>query len=408
MAKLGKNSKKVSEGKQKVGPGRKAPENEPGGNKPKKKGTKGKVKQDQYNPLEAMSPKELRQQAMKTVRAIYKPAFKQLGREEQRMLSISSKRKNDNAYYLNWLDKKSQQLQAHQDAANAAILKAGADATAETGQAYQDLRADLIETGESTPGVVSNVGDATAFDVSGQASRDQALIESARNQTQGQLGAIEDASQMAAASNFAFIAGQEAKRVGDQWEALSKLGDAKQELRLSRAADAAKEISRLFDREIEKAQIRGQMSAAETQAMLEAKRFGLDVSKLELDREQFDFEQTESNRKFGLEKKKHQETVRWHNIEAQLKKADNKAEQRKANQKVTAIIQEGISTIASNPNLQRRLSKNPNAVKQRLMKILGSATAASAAVELVGQGKLNPTTRQDLRALGYIVPPKWR
>lgn len=393
---------KVKTPKTKVHPNRKAPAKEPG-----KSGGKRKASAP-YSPLAAMSPKELRQQAAQTMRAIYKPAFKQLGREQSRMLAISNKRKNDNAYYLNWLDKKSSQLQAHQDASNAALIQAGQDAQADTATAFTDMRDKLVTQGEQTPGVVSNPADATAFDVSGAANQAQELIQTERQRTTDQLGSLEDAHAVAAASNFAFIGAQEAKRTADQWEALSKLGDAKQQLRLSKAADTAKEIARLLDREVQKAQIRGNISSAQAQAALEAQRFGLDVDKFRLDAEKFNFEQTESNRKFGLEKEKHNETVRWHNIEAQLKGAETRQEKQQANQKVTAIIQEGISTIAQNKNLQKRLDKNPEAVRRRLMKVLGSATAANAAVELVTTGKLNPTTRQDLRALGYVVPPKWR
>lgn len=367
------------------------------------------------SPLAPMTPAQLRKQAMETIRAIYKPAFKQLGREEKRLMSISEKRKTDNQYYLTWLDGQSKQLQAHTEAANQGLLAAGKEAAADVNQGYEDLRQQLLATGQNTPGVVSNPGEANAFDVSGQAQRDRELVEAARSKTQSQIGSTNADAAMAGANNFALIAASEAQRVGDQWKGLSELGDSKTKLRLSKAADAAKEVSRLLDREIQKAQIRGQIRSAEAQAELEAARFGLDKSKFGLDVKEFNFEQEKSAKKYGLEKRKiHNEerkineTHRYHTAEIELQQAKSHQEKMKASHKITAVIQEGISTIAANPNLKSKLQKNPDAVKRRLMKILGSATAAHAAVELITMGRLTSTTRQDLRQIGYIIPPRWR
>lgn len=389
-----------------VMPNKKAPTKAP----PRPKSTKssGTPSRKNLSPLAPASPQQLRREAMSTMRAIYKPAFKQLGREQSRMLSISEKRKADNQYYLNWLNNQSQQLSAHQDAANSALLAAGQAAGQELEKGYTDLRDHLVATGESTPGVVSNPGDATAFDVSAQAQRDRELVNAQRAQTQAQVSSGQQASDLAGANNFATIAAAEASRVGDQWKALSELGDAKTKLRLSRAADAAKETARLLDREIQKTQIRGQLSASQAQAALEAKRFGLDLKEFGLDASKLNFEQSKFNRKFGLEKREAAETKSYHEAQTALKGAKSREDKMKASHKITAVIQEGISTIASNKNLQKSLEKNPEKVKRRLMQILGSATAASAAVELVTTGKLNPTTRSDLKQIGYIVPPKWR
>lgn len=360
------------------------------------------------SPLAPMTPAQLRRQAAQTMRAIYKPAFKQLGREQSRMMSISEKRKADNQYYLDWLNTQSKQLTAHQDAANAVLTASGTQASQEVEKGYTDLRDHLLATGESTPGVVSDPGDANAFDVSAQAQRDRELTAASRAQSQAQIASGGDSAALANANNFAVMAAAEASRVGDQWKALSEIGDAKTKLRLSKAADAAKETSRLLDREIQKTQIRGQLAASEAEAALKAKQFGLDLKEFGLDMSKFDFEQSKFNRKFGLENRELKERRQYHQAETALKQAGNKEDKLKASHKITGIIQEGISTIASNKNLQASLEKNPEKVKRRLMQILGSATAANAAVELVTTGALNPTTRADLKQLGYIIPPKWR
>lgn len=383
------------------------------GKPPKNGGKKGPSKP--YNPLEPTPPKQLRKQAARTMRAIFKPAFKQLGREESRVNALSQKRKSDNAYYLEWLQTQADQLAAHERGSNEALLKAGAEASSDVEEGYSALRDKLLATGEATPGVVSDPGDATAFDVSAEAQRDREMVEAARASTQSQIAASGQSSALAQANNFAVIAASEARRNADQWDALSKIGDAKQQLRLSRAAEAAKEVARLLDREIEKASIRGEQVASSRQSALEAARFGLDKKKFDLDLAEFDFEKGYKKKKLGLEagrlgvsEQNANETERYHKATQRLKQAENRQEKKQASQEITAIIQEGISAISNNKKLQRLLSKDPAKVKRALMKILGSATAANAAVELVSTGKLNSTTRESLKQIGYIVPPKWR
>lgn len=380
------------------------------GKSPKKKGG-GKP----YNPLEPTPPKQLRKQAQRTMRAIYKPAFKQLGREEQRVNALSSKRKSDNAYYLEWLQNQSDQLAAHERGSNELLLKAGQEASADVEEGYQSLRDKLLATGESTPGVVSNPGEATAFDVSAEAQRDREMVASARQSTQDQIAASGQSSALAQANNFAVIAAAEARRTADEWSAMSKIGDARQQLRLTRAAEAAKEVARLYDREIEKSSIVGEQVASSRQLALEAARFGLDRKKFDLDLAEFDFEKGYKKRKLGLEgrraktsERSQRETARYNRAQQKLKEADSRQEKQQASQEVTAIIQEGVSSIASNKKLQRLVSKDPAKAKRALMKLLGSAVAANAAVELFTTGQLNATTKSSLKQIGYVVPPKWR
>lgn len=360
------------------------------------------------SPLAPMTPQQLRKQAQETMRAVYKPAFKQLGNEQKRMVSISEKRKADNAYYLNWLNQQSKEISAHDDAANAALLSAGQKSQQEVGDAYSGLRDQLVSSGETTPGVVSDVGDATAFDVSGQANRDEQLVNAVRGQTQGQIAATTGSQEAATASNFAQIAAAEATRVGDQWKGLSELGDARQKLRLSRAGDAAKEVARLLDREVQKAQIRGQLGASAATAAIEAKKFGLDVGKLELDKAKFGFEQEKFGKTFGLEKSKANETERYHIAETELKKSKTHEEKLKASYPITQQITEGVNFLASTPALKNLYETNPLKAKKKLAAKLGSVTAANAASSLYGTGKLNAQVRTELTNFGYIVPPKWR
>lgn len=361
-----------------------------------------------YNALEPMSPKQLRHQAAATMRAVYKPAFKQLGREQKRLVSISEKRKSDNAYYLNWLNTQAQQLQAHEDAANAALTQAGHEAQSEVTKGYEDLHSQLQQSGQEMPGVVSNAGQANAYDVSGAASTAAQQVGAERARSQAQIATTTGSGALASANNFAMIAAAEANRQADLWKNLSKLGDAKQSLRLNKAADTAKEVARLLDREVEKAKTRADIHANAVNAALAAGKFNLDKQKFGLDVSEFEYNKHKYNRKYRLEAAKAQETKSYHEAEVGLSKAKSHQEKAKESHKITHVIQEGISYIASHKKLNQSIAKNPESVIQRLTKILGSSVAAHAAVELFTHGKLNPTTRGSLEQIGYIVPPKWR
>lgn len=364
------------------------------------------------SPLKATPPKVLKKQAQSTMRRVYKPAFKELGREEKRLESLSNKRKADNAYYLDWLNKQSQQLTAHEDAARTELIGAQQQAGREIEDGYNSLRDHLVSTGEQTPGVISDPGDANAFDVSNQAQRDRELVGAERQKTMDQLRSREGMASVMQANNFATVAAAEARRTADRWEGLSKIAGAKDNLRLTRAADTAKEVARLLDREIQKAQIRGEQRASATSAALEAKRFGLDAKKLGLEAEEFDYEKEYDNRNFKLKGAELGEDKRWHDIQAKLKGKKNHQEKAEANHQVTTIIQEGISLIAQKKNWQKLLGTKKG--KQKLALILGgpdflgSPLAAQTAVELVATGKITGSQQKNWKQIGYVPPPKWR
>lgn len=379
-----------------------------GGNKQKHGGGKPKAPQAPTNALEPMTPQQLRKQAAHTIHSIYKPSFAQLGREQKRTMSIAEKRKADNAYYLNWLNTQSNQLQAHEDAANTALLQSGQQAQSEVNKGYEDLHKQLLASGESTPGVVSSAGDANAFDVSGAAATAAQQIGSERAASQAQIASAGNTGALAKANDFALIAAQEANDQASKWQALSKLGDARQQLRLSRAADQAKEVARLFDREIEKAKTRADIHGNAINSALAAAKFGLDKSKFQLDVSEFEQQSALEGKKFHLDQRKANETKAYHQATVGLSKAKNHEAKEKESHKITHVIQEGISYIASHKKLSNKLAKNPELIVQRLTKILGSSVAAHAAVELTSTGKLNPTTQSSLTQIGYIVPPKWK
>ena len=360
------------------------------------------------NALAPIPPKVLRQQAKNLMRTLYAPSFKQLGREESRLNSISEKRKSDNSYYLNWLTKQSELLQAHEDQARTSVNAAGAAAQQEVQAGWDELQSKLVADGNTAPGVVSNMGEAKAFDTTAAAAKSNAEIENQRAATEAQQERNIGAASISSANNFALMASSEAKRVADQWEGLSKLGDAKQELRLSRAADAAKEVARSLDKEIEKSQARAQIAASSASATLEAKRLGLDRKKLGLEEGEFDFEKGESRRKYGLEKRKTRNEERKIGNEEKddarsrsEKGEDARRDARQKNQEINAKVYEGVNFISNNPNLQAKIERNPQAVLKRLQTVLVSPFVARIAFQLYTQGHVGSGVRKQLKAIGY-------
>ena len=365
------------------------------------------------SPLAVLSPQELRRQAMATIRAIYKPGFKQLARDERRLKAIHAKRAADNKYYLNWLTKESEKLGAHAEAADSALLATGQDIQQDLEGAYEGLRDQLEASGQAAPGVVSNAGQATAFDVTAEATRAQRQVASERQRSADLIRGNTEVAGTVRASNFAVMAAAEANRVADMWEGMSKIGDAKTELRLQRGAAAAKEVARLLDREIEKAQIRQQAKTDAAKLALEMGRLKLDRSKFQLDLAEFSFDKRDKNRKFGLDKKDTLSKIADRAADNERQKGESAADQKedriKISREITSYLREGISMVSSNPKLQRWAVKNPDKFRQALTKKLGSALAAQAVYELMYKGgSLTSSTKQDLHSLGYIIPKQWR
>lgn len=342
--------------------------------------------------------------------SIFAPGYKQINREDKRLASMNEKRASDNHYYLDWLNSKDTERQAHETAAHAALQSEAKQGQQEIAQDYAQLRGQLMNTGNATPGVVSNPGESNSFDTSNEYSRDLASAGALRSKINDQIGTLETGAQVASGANFAFIAANEARRQADQWQAKQKLGDEKQQLRLNQAAEAAKEYSRLLDREVEKAQIRGQLKSSEAQAAIEAGKFGLDKQKLQLEIGKFGFEQNKFNRKFGLENEELQEKREHDQTTAALAGAKGREAKAKVSHGITNNIQENLGALSNRPKIKALIVNGHKAAAiKMLVKVFGSYTAAQAAVSLFENGgHFDAQTKQELLALGYIIPGNWK
>lgn len=365
-----------------------------------------------YNPLEPLNPRQLTRQAKHTMRAIYRPGFVQLNREQRRVRAISQKQKLDNRYYLKWLNQQAASLDAHSAAANAHLEAQQAAIAHDTTQGYMDLHDHLQQQASAQTGRVSDPAQSYAFDNQAANQRQQELVGNARERTSEAIRSAGDSATMANASNFAMQAAAEANRVAETWQQLGKISDARQQLRLQRGAETAKEVARLLDVEVQKAQIRQQGKISAAELGLKASQLKLDQKKLNADIANMQFDNALDQKKFGLDKKDTLSQIarranqnRNDNISA---KQDARKDAKKINHAVNKTVGEGLGIIQSNPKIRHWAHSNPYKAVRALTKVLGSAIGARAAVDLFATGSLSQQSKQALGQLGYHPPPKWR
>lgn len=204
--------------------------------------------------MKARTKSSLRTEADTTVKAAYAPAEKEISLNEERTKAIDTKRARDNQYYLDWLAGKSAEINAHTEAANTLVREKVGAIQAATGQAATAMRSQIAAAVTQTPGVVSDPNQSTTLnrDVPAAGVANTEAVGNAATATEQQITSQNAKQAGYDASNFALIASMEAKRQGDTWNRLADLGDEKQKLQLTKAADTAKEVARLLDDERDK------------------------------------------------------------------------------------------------------------------------------------------------------------
>lgn len=276
---------------------------------------------DLPDPLKLRTKSSLRKEAAKTIKTAYAPAEAELSDREKRIKNLDTKRKADNEYYLNWLKTRSSELQETARAAQGLFDSRQADIR-------NSLQSDL-DAARNTAGQVSAAAGAQA-----DPSQSLALANPAEdNRARANLAAEQSLAnkqgltneghlQFANAANFAIIAAEEAKRTANTWAQLQDLGDDKQKLVLSKAADSAKEVARLLEGEVGKAGSNREYLAA--------------LDKLDIDRTKLDLSakknrsDARAKKETAAEKKRHNQAIEAATNEAnRLKDSTNQLERDK-------------------------------------------------------------------------------
>lgn len=206
----------------------------------------------------ALAPKtqaQLQAQANKEVNAAYAPAEAELGSRESQVNAVSAKRERDDAYYRDWLSQQTAAISSDITRSNQMITDklTGADEAARAG--YANAAAAASANVNKDAGVTQDVSKGNAIGAIPVAAA-TADIKRTGETTRELTGTALSSGMVAAthANTLASYAANEAKRTADTWKALSDIAGEKTKLKLSKAADSAKEVAHLLDQEISKAQ----------------------------------------------------------------------------------------------------------------------------------------------------------
>lgn len=206
-------------------------------------------------PLRERSTASLTAQALKTTNDAYAPAEQALSARQTQINALDAKRKTDNDYYSQWLATQQQNADAVSATADAALLTQASQlhgAAQTQGDAAQ--QAAMAQAG-ATPGNVSDPSQSTALQgLTANTDRSVGAADIANANAVGQVARSGAQRATLQASNFAQAAALEAHRQGDTYTALAKLSDDTAAEKLTKAADSSKEVARLLDNEVTKAQ----------------------------------------------------------------------------------------------------------------------------------------------------------
>lgn len=263
--------------------------------------------------LKERLPRALREQARSTIAAAYKPAETELDQKAVRIQALDDKRKNDNAHYLDWLNQQSALLKSDAQTADKRVTDAQQQIQLDTATAYHQTHADAVATAGGQTGVVSDPNQSKALDFTPEAKQANDRIANERQATQDQIGTSERHAASLAANNFATIAASEAKRASDTWQSLADVGDEKTKLKFQKGADSAKEVARLLDEEITKAQSNREFDVA-------VQKLGLDATKEANDQKNANKSANLAQKELDLKVKQYEHQARVDNLTLGIKR----------------------------------------------------------------------------------------
>lgn len=352
-------------------------------------------------PLRPLTNKRLRRQAAVTIKKSYRPAFSELNTEATTMQNLSAKRSADNAFYLDWLNTKTDQHNAAQAASLAAAGAQQQGIATQAAQDYNNLRDKLVK--EASPGAVTNPNQQAAFNVTPEAQRGISMVANEREK----FAASRDRSIASGAamksSNFATMAAMQASNQSDLFKAMSEISGARKKLIFSRAADTSKEAARLLDREITKAQaamtIRGDAgqlaeSRRAAQAGERTTRRGQDI----------DAATAAADRAFDYAELKTKNATDLLEL-AQKGKIANQ-QQGYVNKQITQGIYSGMSAFNSLGLKGKSINEAARIIWKKNPDI--GALLSQAAAQMSVRGYIGRNTAKALKASGYKIPKSFK
>lgn len=393
--------------------------------------------------LKQRTRKGIQQEAQRTVGAAFAPALQEIDDQERRAQAVAEKRRVDNEHYMNWLQTQQEQLDAHARASDQQLLDTQRQIAEQSAQATMAMRAEAMGQTERDPSRVSSQDQAKAFDFTPDMKRNAETVANERTRTAQAIGSSERVRQATSASNIAFGASQEAKRQGELWERLGKLGDARQKLKLDQGAEAAKMVAGLLDQEVTKASANRDYNLARVRLGIDQQELAANtaLANKKLKQEQREAKAARKERrkdrmladaqyqldldKFGADEAQRRWERRFktrqQDFDEDQAARENKRDKRGdgdepdrsgagkistlAGDLIDAVHAEGKS-IHDNAALHKHMRNQRSGANKH--ETAFNHVIVQAAAEYARRKKISPQTVKELREIGVYVPKNWR
>lgn len=234
--------------------------------------------------LKPYTSEEILDQALALSKAVYKPALASLNQQKSAADALYEKRKADAAYYNQWLFERSNQLAANAAAADQQLLTAQSGVQQASLTALKGLQDSLGMPNSGQDPNARNIGLQNVLGA--QAVGSQGLIQGAQEASWQQASSQQESYRSQQASNLAAATANEARNSAQHYEALKTIADAKQTVKLERAARAQEEVARMLEQEVAKAESRVEMRNSAAQLALAMKSHRLQKKQQKIDARQ--------------------------------------------------------------------------------------------------------------------------
>lgn len=385
------------------------------------------------DPLKERTRTSLKKQALRTVNAAYAPDETELDEQGKRIAAINAKRAADENTYQAWLQTQQQAIITNAQAADAELVNRTAAAQQTAQQAWSANQAQAQQALADTPGTVSDPSQARALDLSAAAQKANAQAAAETSRTAQSVAASGTQLRTLQSASLANGQAQRATIQADTTKANADLFDARVKLKLTKAADSMKEVTRLYDAETEKANANRDYAAATEKLGIQAEGQRLDAKAKERDYKLAEKKLTlaqliaeddraadEARIKVDYDKlaqdkgKAAADRALKRELEAS-RTARAKERDKTAKGKVTAgQRKDSASAIKRVSSISRDISRlhKKKGLKRPIREVLAAKGASDIEIDVANdlwknKGKLSPAGRRKARSIGIIVPSYW-
>lgn len=216
-------------------------------------------------PLAQRTNAGIMQQARRTVRSAYQPVFADISTQERQARALDAKRAADNQHYRDWLNARNSALIT----ANQAFAQGVAD--------RQQALANSVQQSYATAAQGAAANNANRTDSVTLGNQEQAAAQSAttpqstfagnlmaaeQSRTLGQQRLADNMLSSTAANAMLAHAATDARRASETHRTLEGLAGERRRFLAQRSADVQREVTRLRDQEITKANAQQQLDLA--------------------------------------------------------------------------------------------------------------------------------------------------